>query len=555
MGFMNTMLEVLGWAGSVVFVVFFIGLCIFVHELGHFMVAKWRGLHIDAFALGFRKVWSKKVNGIEYRIGWLPFGGYVELPQVDSSEAHPKAADGTELPPAKPLDRILTAAAGPICNIIFGLFLGCFIWLFGMPMDADTTPMDRMLVTSVIEDSPEYAAGLRQGDVIAALNEEPFECSWREFAQRLMLQPGLAVKLDVLRDGDVREISYTASLGLNPAKPRELEFEGMPWPFFTVNVPVEFRPNPGSALADAGMRPHELVTAINGYRHSDLIDMYRHFQPEDGTVVFTVLRDGVESELPPVALPAALTRYLIGITMDGAKVAEVNVDRPAIRAGILAGDTIVALNGTETQGYEHFYDLLQENGEKPCKVTVRRGGETLTFELTPVVDTIWEIPAELAATSHPTPFKQLEDTVRLSYKSLRGMMIYLANQVGVTETTSAVKPRNMSAIVGIATILFTASNHSFMMGLYFVVVVSFALAIFNLLPLPVLDGGHIFFSLIEIIFRRPLPRSLIRVLSYLFVGILIGFMLYVTFYDIRRLVNRFVPETVQPAVEAPEDGE
>ena len=75
---------------------------------------------------------------------------------------------------------------------------------------------------------------------------------------------------------------------------------------------------------------------------------------------------------------------------------------------------------------------------------------------------------------------------------------------------------------------------SLTMGLYFVVVVSFALAIFNLLPLPVLDGGHIVFGLIELVFRRPLPARLVKVLTMIFVGLLILLMLYVSYFDVRR---------------------
>ncbi|HRR06897.1 MAG TPA: site-2 protease family protein, partial [Victivallales bacterium] len=70
---------------SGLFVFFAVGLCIFIHELGHFLVAKWRGLHIIAFSIGFKKIWSYKYKGVDYRIGCIPFGGYVELPQIDSS--------------------------------------------------------------------------------------------------------------------------------------------------------------------------------------------------------------------------------------------------------------------------------------------------------------------------------------------------------------------------------------------------------------------------------------------------------------------------------------
>jgi regulator of sigma E protease len=78
-------------------------------------------------------------------------------------------------------------------------------------------------------------------------------------------------------------------------------------------------------------------------------------------------------------------------------------------------------------------------------------------------------------------------------------------------------------------------------------VISFALAIFNLLPLPVLDGGHIFFGLLEIIFRRPVPQKLIKILSYIFVTLLISLMVFVTFFDIRRAVNKIIPDKNPPA--------
>ena len=76
---------------------FFGGFCVFIHELGHFLAAKWRGMHIVAFSIGFKKAWSKTVNGIDYRIGWLPFGGYVDLPQIDTTQEKIVTEDGREL--------------------------------------------------------------------------------------------------------------------------------------------------------------------------------------------------------------------------------------------------------------------------------------------------------------------------------------------------------------------------------------------------------------------------------------------------------------------------
>ncbi len=546
-------LHILGWIGSTVFVIFFIGMCIFVHELGHFMVAKWRGLHIDAFSLGFRKIWSKKVNGVEYRLGWLPFGGYVELPQVDTSEAVPKTADGRELPQAKPLDRILTAVAGPFCNIIFGLFLGCFIWIFGMPMLYNNAPMSHMLVTEVQENSPEFLAGLRPGDEIVSFNGNPFQLSWTDFAQQVMLSPGLEVELGVLRDGKPVSVEYVASIDKNPNKPEKLEFEGMPWPFFTVNLPLEVHPDEGSPLAKAGGEPGDLIVAENGHRHTDLDDFARYLQAHVGEpLVFTVRRADGEHELLPCTLRVE-TEYRIGVMFDrDGRIVGVAKDSPAEAAGVKPGERIVAIDGTPVSTVEEVVARVGASDGRTLRIAFEHDGATETREIAPKKREIPDLQASFRSTVYPSPFKQLGDTVKLSYNSLRGMLIYLGNKMHLTDTTSAVKPRNMSGIVGMATILFSASNTSFMTGLYFVVVVSFALAIFNLLPLPVLDGGHIFFALLEIIFRRPLPRSVIKSLSYLFVVLLVGFMIYVTYYDFYRLANdlNLLPEKAPAAAAA-----
>ena len=94
-------MDILLSIGALFFVFIAIGFCIFSHELGHFLAAKWRGMHIDAFSLGFRPFWKKKINGVEYRLGWLPFGGYVELPQV---EGVPLVADMSSMILSKPVD-------------------------------------------------------------------------------------------------------------------------------------------------------------------------------------------------------------------------------------------------------------------------------------------------------------------------------------------------------------------------------------------------------------------------------------------------------------------
>jgi RIP metalloprotease RseP len=135
----------------------------------------------------------------------------------------------------------------------------------------------------------------------------------------------------------------------------------------------------------------------------------------------------------------------------------------------------------------------------------------------------------------------------MSYKSLVGLGVFFMNKIGVTQTKSAIKPRNLSGPIGLATMLFkSVQTGSIRFGLYFVVLVSFALAIFNLLPLPVLDGGHITFALIEIITGKPLHDTVIKILTVIFIFLLVTLMIYVTYFDILRRLPKSVQEKLDP---------
>ena len=169
--------------GAVAFMVFFFGFCIFIHELGHFLAAKWRGLHVIAVSIGFRKIWSKKIGGVEYRIGWIPFGGYVDIPQIDST-GEAKDENGNPLPKGKPVDRILAAAAGPVFNIVFGFILAVAVWIGGLPQE--TPKLSSIEVATIEQESPEYRAGLREGDKILKLNGKTFNATWREFVTEIL---------------------------------------------------------------------------------------------------------------------------------------------------------------------------------------------------------------------------------------------------------------------------------------------------------------------------------------------------------------------------------
>ena len=104
-------------------VVLLFNLLIGVHELGHFLAAKWRGLKIERFAIWFGKpIWKKKIGDVEYALGWIPAGGYVSLPQMATMEAIEGKTDNTvPLPNVSPLDKIIVAFAGPLFSFLLAV--------------------------------------------------------------------------------------------------------------------------------------------------------------------------------------------------------------------------------------------------------------------------------------------------------------------------------------------------------------------------------------------------------------------------------------------------
>src|SRR5437762_6448719 len=148
-------------------------LLIFVHELGHFLAARWRGLKIDRFAIWFGKpIWKAKINGVEYVLGTIPAGGYVSLPQMATMEAIEGKAEGAHhpLPPISALDKVIVAFAGPLFSFLLALAFAFVVWVVGRPVsEAEMTTV----IGYVEKDGPADKVGLRPGDRIVEIDGQP----------------------------------------------------------------------------------------------------------------------------------------------------------------------------------------------------------------------------------------------------------------------------------------------------------------------------------------------------------------------------------------------
>ncbi len=544
-------------AASVLFMVFFFGFCIFIHELGHFLAAKWRGLHVSAFSIGFKKAWGRKYHGVEYRIGWLPFGGYVEIPQVDEKDSKKPIKDenGIELKPAKPLDMMITVFAGPFFNFLFGFALAVVIWIAGFPIGLPE--LREIEVASVEQNSPEFRAGLRPGDRIVALNGKQINTNWQGLVRDILITIG-PVKLSVLRNGKTQEIAYIPAVNKKYMPDEEIAY-----PFFTPKIPLMLYPEKNSPAAKAGVLDGDRLIAVNGKDVSSFEEISLAVDDSLGKPLsFRVERKGKTVELSgivpkPDEAEGESGRWMIGIMYNpDTMVVNGSVKGgPAEKAGLAKDDRIVSIGG-EPATAELVAERIAMGKGAPVELVCLRAGKEIRCSLRPEFKKFYTIGIQYAYLTHPNPWKQFSDVMVLTYKSMRGIAVAVGNRLGLTNAATTIKPKHASGPLGIGRVLYLSIYRgSFIQGLYLVVIITFNLGLLNLLPIPVLDGGTFVLSLLEMILRRPVSPALLRPITYAFVGFLICFMIYVTFYDAKRLVNDFIPKEpgakTAPAAAAP----
>src|SRR5262245_12670964 len=154
-------------------VVILFNLLIFVHELGHFLAARWRKLKVERFAIWFGKpIWQKEINGVVYCLGSIPAGGYVALPQMAAMEAieGKNKSEAAELPPISPLDKIIVAFAGPLFSFGLAFVFAVIVWQIGRPVSEGEKSR---VIGYVYTNSPAALAGLQPGDEIIAVDGKP----------------------------------------------------------------------------------------------------------------------------------------------------------------------------------------------------------------------------------------------------------------------------------------------------------------------------------------------------------------------------------------------
>ena len=459
-------------AWSVLMIAVFFGGSIFVHELGHFWVAKKRGVKVERFSIGFGPAIFKWVgkDGVEYRLSWLPLGGYVALPQLADMrglEGEP-SAETAALPSPGYTTRMLVFGAGAFMNIVFAFALATILWQVGMPANADTqrTKIGYVAPTIKLADgrdvpSPAAAAGIRPGDFITEVDGNEVR-TWDEMRQML----------------------------------------------FT-----------GSGRTSSG-EPQALITVKRGAE----------------TLVLTAR---------PILTGEEQMRTLGVSPWQELKIAELAADSAAAQAGLKVGDRLAAMDGVALTSFGPFGEALRAAAGRPVALEVERAGQVVPVTLqVPAKDKLAEglgisFDAEVILI-HPTPWKQISDNARMTVRTFSSLLSR-DSDVGISK---------LSGPIGIARVFHLTAQTDIRLVLWFTILVNVNLAIFNLLPLPVLDGGHMLFATIGKLRGRSLPIGFIQRVQTGFVALLFTMMIYVSFFDVRRIARDGASAKAEPAAKA-----
>ena len=194
---METFYTVLAIAACVLLFSF----AIFIHEFGHFLAARWRGLRVEAFSIGFGPVlWKKLINGVEWRISAIPFGGYVAIPDVDpEGTAKVQGSEGKPDEPvgktATPLDSIIVAFAGPLGNIVLAVVLAVLLAVVPGAKFGEIPA----LIGEIPAEGPAHEAGMKAGDRVISVGGVPVR-TWTEMQTEVQISGGKPTEFVVERE-------------------------------------------------------------------------------------------------------------------------------------------------------------------------------------------------------------------------------------------------------------------------------------------------------------------------------------------------------------------
>lgn len=440
-----------------------LGVLVAFHELGHFLAARWVGVKVLKFSLGFGpKLFGRQVGETEYLVSAVPLGGYVKLFGEEETEAVTPDDRRRSFVHQSLFGKILIVAAGPGFNfilayLIFAGWLSTGAPLF-VPSFRDLSPD----IEALMPGSPADEAGLRIGDRVSKVNGQDISTR-TELLDAVVKSKGEPLTLEIRRDSQVKTIAVT---------------------------PI---PMPGQEPPPSG---------------------------EEGAYYL-----GVE-ETPP----------LVTAVMTGS---------PAAAAGFQPGDRVVDIDGHPVHTWSQMTSLVKDNPNKPLRVEVLRDGHRTPLTVTPAPDksVVNGQPVEVGKIGISGPGRSLirsDNPLFALYQGLEATWGWTElTVVGIYKMiVGDISSKNIGGPLTIANISGEAAAQGASNVVFLIAILSINLGVLNLLPIPILDGGHLLFFMIEGVLRKPLGERQRELAQQVGLVLLVGIMIFAFWNDLERIFSR-----------------
>lgn len=558
---------------SFLYIILMIGGLILVHELGHYLVARWMGVHVVEFAIGVGpKIWVKKgrqrrpdLPPTEYTVGALPFGGFVKMLGTDPHEVVPPEIEAVSFNARPVWRRFLVMIAGPAFNILLALVIYFCGGLF-----EGSLPSSRVGV--VDSNGAAWKAGLRPGDEIVAIDGDEVAYFWQ-------VQRAVSSKFAVVDDpesgesklvGQPIEVTWrhhgqlvtrafdTDAVAIDrvPSLPGILVDRRGQLGVTNDHVLPIVGVEPGSAAEAAGLRSWDRIVAIDGEPVDQLsVALDRIGRASEKTVALAVLTY-VDAVAPPIELGVAKVRRVTlppgpgtrGLFSAECLVYAVVPSSPAATAGLRKGDRILSFEESECASWSFFDQRLRRSADRGGTLTWRRGDKTLSGKVA-LAKFLWphelkkdntigvhgiEVLVERAAP------ESIPNESRLSYawyKMTTGIGDAMGQTLSILGGLFSGRVAIKDGLAGPVTMGQLAARTSEYGWAYFFMLMagfSVSLGLLNLLPIPILDGGQILFLAIEGIRRKPVSLRVRMIATYAGLAFVVILMVIVFRYDLER---------------------
>lgn len=561
-----------------------LGLLIFVHELGHFAAAKYYGVRVETFSLGFgKKILNYKHGDTTYALSIIPLGGYVKMYGDDPSATLPEDQKQYSFLHKPVWPRIVIVLAGPLMNLFFAIFLFALLGIAG-----ERVPGTQ--IGDISEKTPAYASGFRSGDKIVAVNSSPVR-QWKDVkdviednADRSLTFTVERLNVDPKAPSQTAEVVATPKLIQNPfifsTKSQIGTIEGLSLDSRAAVVGIS---DPQSPAGKAGVKSLDLIEEINGQKVSYWRELDTVLKAAVATAADTGkiemkvrstanIDDGKEADLRSVtitkemmdAAPKAASAEDFGLLdpqtflatvkkgSPGLSLKGIANDSPATKAGLQSGDQLVEINGQPISAWEDVLGQVKgyKESKEGLKVVYRRAGELKTAvvypEMTEIPDAqggldkryaIGITPGIMNAGNPPITIKYgvgqaLWQGVKSSYdfSVLIGMSMIRLVQ-------GEVSARNVGGVITIGRVAKQSLDAGWDIFIKTMAVISINLFLLNLLPVPVLDGGHLLFFTIEAIKGTPISLRKLEVAQQVGLALLLCLMVFALFNDITHWIS------------------